>query len=255
MSIFSDFLLFVGIACSAALPVGAQQKDVDKVQQSNEIRSLIDSIEKRSGLSIDEIVASRYTKGSQNDAREAWLSQVKPVDFGYLLKDKSGEPIEIFGPTTPVEKGEAGDLRVIGYDGVPATVERVGAVEYNSAMRSIVEKMQLENGQDSTRSALANVSRLADRAAMIAASEMCPDGVYPTELELYMDAGFDFVVVNSQTGSKLLLRMADVCSDFVLFLKDEEDRLSSFIPEGIAPVSLPPADPASPEPRPARRQR
>ena len=79
-----------------------------------------------------------------------------------------------------------------GYD-TPnnATLVRVGAGAYNEAMLDIVKGMKSENEANLGKSGVAEISRLADKATMIAALEMCPDGVYPSEVKLFMNAGFD----------------------------------------------------------------
>lgn len=63
------------------------------------------------------------------------------------------------------------------------------------------------------------------------AARLCPTYVYPSEVTLFLDAGFDFVVINSQTGTEITIVMADACKGLDTFLTLELEKRNVVIAE------------------------
>ena len=133
--------------------------------------------------------------------------------------------VDAFGPNTPVLMTDENTLLIEGFQ-VPTdgSIQRVGAGAYNEGLLEVV-KGNDEIDFDPLNAQVMDVSRRATRATFIIASDMCTSPVYPSEVKLYMNAGFDFVLVKSDTGSELTLTMEKICQDFYTFIVDEFNKI------------------------------
>lgn len=148
------------------------------------------------------------------------------VDYGYLVRDSSGMILDTFGPDTPIRMSSQNELLIEGYEApINSSIVRVGSGGYNEGLLEVVKRKHLEIQGDKVNKQVSDVSVRATRATYIIASQMCVSPVFPSVVKLYMSAGFDFVVLKSDTGSELTVNMDDICEDFYLFIVDEYNKL------------------------------
>lgn len=226
------FLMICGSANAQVLP------NSETSQLATDIRREIEIIEEKTGSDIVEYLKSisnlpltpheigDSTRSSSIEAAAA--STVRAVDYGFLVKNNDGEVIDFFGPQAPIDQAALarGFVEIPGYDKPDgATITRVGVREFSEAATNLSRKIVEEARANPVSAGLQEVSEQAFLATTQVAATLCPRGYYPTEMKLYMTAGFNFVVVDAGTGSELNLVMINVCQDFLAYLEKQAATL------------------------------
>ncbi len=246
----------IGVSASAQ-DVGVQPIPATE-STASEISQLIEEIESSTGENITSYLGKRFATGASLSDNPGSLPSIictlpanagdittgkmyvdtatpnswQDADFGYAVKAGTGEIIEAFGPLTPViaAEGDPNKLTIPGYNAPPnSEIIRVGRQEYGEINQEILDKIRSTSRQSATGITtfeLADKINVATTALLV---QICPQSYYPTEMELFMDAGFNFVIVATNTGTKLTFNMPNSCADFLTFLQDEQEKVTNLI--------------------------
>lgn len=207
----------------------------EKIELSDKISEALEQLNREPGFSIEELINTTYGKvaDSENKSMTDWDESImipgvmSPGDFGYLASSKSDGKIKgIFSAEAPIIIDAAtGELSVAGYDQSRDTqITTVTGDDWANARRDFANKYIEEQEKSRAGRAISDVAASAGAATMTWAARLCPTYVYPATITLHLSAGFDFVVINSSTGTSIDIVMADACAGFAKLLDDESEK-------------------------------
>lgn len=142
-------------------------------------------------------------------SNQAWVEAITktPQDFAIVAIDAKGNPVEMFGASTPYETTN-GAISVPGY-ALPrgGSYKLVGAAGWAKTASEIAEKKSTAPiPSSSIKKAVGTIARATDYIAQ----ELCTKRSRPTKLTLNINAGFE-LVFNTSTGSEVEWDLEVVC--------------------------------------------
>jgi len=207
-----------------------------KQAQSERITGYIQALSDEAGLSLADVMAQTFPDREASGSMPGMMTGPKtfpsgwdvvvPGDFGFVATDtESGKVVDIFNKDAPVV--QMGDkLAIAGYPQSESVAIRTVAGDEWGAMKAkygqeYLDQYMLQSRETRAGRAIDDVAQKAHEATMIWAANLCPQYVYPARVTLFLDAGFDFVVVNTQTGTQIEIIMQDACNGLERLLEVE----------------------------------
>jgi len=194
---FSFFIIFYFILNSNSYSRDLFDKDQFVINLNNEIQK------NRSGVTV------RATNLNQINNGQIWIETIAktPQDFAVVAMDSKGEPVDIFGSSTPFKEAD-GIFLVPGYT-LPkgGSFKTVGAAGWNEAALQLVARNNTTSvPNESISKAVDTISSATDYIA----KELCSKRSRPTKLVLNLNAGFE-LVFSASTGSEVEWDLEIVC--------------------------------------------
>jgi hypothetical protein len=215
------------------LGLSTQSVAQDTTALADRITASLAKLGERPDFNVEDLIAKTYRDPKQVQAYEN-LSKEKlfpienvnrdPGEFGYLVTRRSdGEIEDIFTSNAPILLNqETGELTVAGYEAPDGyEVVTVSGDDWDEARSRYVEGIVHEGEQTRSGRSVSSVAASAGAATMTWAAKLCPTYVYPSKVTLYLNAGFDFVVLNTDTGTEIEIIMEDACSGLSRLLENE----------------------------------
>ena len=226
--LFRGILIGIGMWSGSA----AFSQTVDGSALGNEIREKLSLLEAGGVSDITLLIRNWENELSIPANLEAGLEKhpnfkTSPGDFGYVVTDSSsGKILNIFNSNAPVIQDNS-KLKILGYEG-PKNSEVLLAAgnEWANARQKYLDEITKDARDSYAGRTIDEVAQKAQKATMTWAARLCPNFVYPSKVTLFLDAGFDFVVVDSKTGTEIEINMSEACSGLDMFLDDAIKKLS-----------------------------
>ncbi|MGI3166436.1 hypothetical protein [Pseudooceanicola sp. 200-1SW] len=193
-------------SCLVASNVVAQDFDPTVFE-----RKINEALASTPGVSVDLGDTPNFSGSALSALRESWASSVAAdaPEFGFVVDDPEGIPVEILSGTAPFETID-GNISVTGYK-LPTgyTIRTVGPAGWADATIEIAERTRVNAPSGDIGRVVSTISAAGDYIAQ----ELCAQGARPTELVLNLTAGFE-LVFNLETGSQVTWDLEVVCERY-----------------------------------------
>ena len=194
---FNIFVFLIFIFNTNCYSQDLFDKDQFVLDLNNEIQK------KRGGITVK---ASNLNRINHSQIRIETIAKTLQ-DFAIVAMDAKGEPVDIFGATTPFKEAGEG-IFVPGYT-LPkgGSFKTVGAAGWNDvALKLVTRNNTISVPNESISKAVDTISSATDYIAQ----ELCSKKSRPTKLVLNLNAGFE-LVFSTSTGSEVEWDLEIVC--------------------------------------------
>jgi len=203
----ANSLGFVLLALSFASP--AQQLSEEDLQAINQ-----ELVEQLNGVSVEALPSNGALADALNAAGvrmtmgSYWAdAAIKDAqDFGVVALDADQKILDVFGASTPLMEADDG-LMVPGYELPPGgRFDIVGSAGYANAVSVLATEKIDYNVTPSLEKVIGKIVG----AGGYMFDQLCSMRGRPTQIELHLDAGLNWVV-KATTGTKVVWNMEDLC--------------------------------------------
>jgi hypothetical protein len=214
----------------SAFEISAQTTNSTELTDS--IRTKLEILNQKSSFDLKKAISeynslSVFPRVDDNTvgAMEFPVLNTTPGEFGYVIRDmSSGSVIDILNSDAPVFD-DGSELTIKGYQ-VPSNSELTLAAgaDWSQSKQDYLKGITEEARKSFGGRSIDEVAKKAQEATLAWAARLCPTYVYPTKVTLFLNAGFDFVVIDSKTGSEIEIVMSDACAGLNQLLTVEAEK-------------------------------